>query len=60
PQIASKGKTHFMVEKKVLDGRTRTLISELDYEARIREVARLLAGKKVSQKAVAHAKEMLD
>jgi DNA repair protein RecN (Recombination protein N) len=59
PQIASKGKTHFMVEKQVLDGRARTVISELDYEERVREIARLLGGKKVSQKAVAHARELL-
>ncbi len=59
PQIASKGKTHFMVEKEVLDGRTRTVISELDHEERVREIARLLGGKKVSQKAVAHARELL-
>ncbi len=59
PQIASKGKTHFMVEKQVLDGRARTVISELDYEERVREITRLLGGKKVSQKAVAHARELL-
>jgi DNA repair protein RecN (Recombination protein N) len=59
PQIASKGKTHFMVEKQVLDGRARTVISELDHEERVREIARLLGGKKVSQKAVAHARELL-
>jgi DNA repair protein RecN (Recombination protein N) len=59
PQIASKGKTHFMVEKQVLDGRARTVISELDYEERVREIARLLGGKKVSQKAFAHARELL-
>ena len=60
PQIASKGMTHFMVEKQVVEGRTRTVISELDYEDRVREIARLLAGKKVSQKAVAHARELLE
>ena len=59
PQIASKGKTHFMVEKQVIDGRTGTVISELDHEARVMEIARLLGGKKVSQKAVAHARELL-
>jgi DNA repair protein RecN (Recombination protein N) len=59
PQIASKGKTHFMVEKQVLDGRTRTVISELGFEERVKEIARLLGGKKVSQKAVAHARELL-
>lgn len=59
PQIASKGMTHFMVEKQVVEGRTRTVISELGFEERVKEIARLLGGKKVSQKAVAHAKEML-
>jgi DNA repair protein RecN (Recombination protein N) len=59
PQIASKGKTHFMVEKRVVGGRTSTVISELDFEERVKEIARLLAGKKVSPKAVAHAKELL-
>jgi len=59
PQIASKGETHFMVEKQVVDGRTRTVISQLDYEERVKEIARLLGGKKVSQRAVAHARELL-
>ena len=59
PQIASKGMTHFMVEKQVVEGRTATVISELDYENRVKEIARLLGGKKVSQKAVAHARELL-
>jgi DNA repair protein RecN (Recombination protein N) len=59
PQIASKGMTHFMVEKQVVDGRTATVISELGFEERVKEIARLLGGKKVSQKAVAHARELL-
>ena len=59
PQIASKGMTHFMVEKQVVEGRTATVISELNHEDRVKEIARLLGGKKVSQKAVAHARELL-
>jgi DNA repair protein RecN (Recombination protein N) len=59
PQIASKGLTHFMVEKEVRDGRTATVISELGHEERVREIARLLGGKKVTPKAVAHARELL-
>jgi len=43
----------------VVEGRTATMISELDYEDRVKEIARLLGGKKVSQKAVAHARELL-
>jgi DNA repair protein RecN (Recombination protein N) len=59
PQIASKGTTHFRVQKTVEDRRTRTVIWELDAEQRVREIARLLGGKKISEQAVAHAREIL-
>jgi len=59
PQIASKGKSHFLVKKRVKDKRTQTVISELGPEERLNEIARLLGGKVISQQAVAHAKEML-
>lgn len=59
PQIACKGATHFAVRKRVVEGRTGTVISELGREERVEEIARLLGGKTVSRKAVAHAKEML-
>ncbi len=59
PQIASYGGTHFLVQKKVSGGRTRTSISLLDRENRVREIARLLGGKAESEKTVAHAREML-
>ena len=59
PQIASKGRTHFLVKKRVKDKRTQTIISELDAAARVKEIARLLGGKVVSPEALAHAKEMM-
>jgi DNA repair protein RecN (Recombination protein N) len=59
PQIASCGEMHFLVEKKVRKGRTRTLINPLDEERRIQEIARLLGGKTISEKTIAHAREML-
>jgi DNA repair protein RecN (Recombination protein N) len=59
PQIASCGKTHFLVEKRVSKGRTRALITSLDKESRISEIARLLGGRMISKKTLAHAREML-
>jgi DNA repair protein RecN (Recombination protein N) len=59
PQIASKGATHFLVRKRVVDGRTGTVISELKQEERVKEIARLLGGKTITQKAIAHAREIL-
>ena len=59
PQIASCGETHFLVEKRVSKGRTRTLITLLDEESRINEIARLLGGRIISEKTLEHAREML-
>ena len=59
PQIASVGERHFLVEKKVNKGRTRTLITALDSGRRVNEIARLLGGRVISEKTLAHAREML-
>jgi DNA repair protein RecN (Recombination protein N) len=59
PQIASKGKNHFLVKKGIKEGRTQTIISELDRDERVHEIARLMGGRKVTDQAIAHAKEML-
>lgn len=59
PQIASQGENHFLVKKAVSDGRTQTVISGLKPKERIQEIARLLGGKEITQRAVAHAREML-
>jgi len=59
PQLASCGETHFLVEKRVSKGRTRTLITSLDRKSRINEIARLLGGRVISEKTLAHAREML-
>ena len=60
PQIACKGDNHFRVTKKIVEKRTQTIISELDSEERVKEIARLLGGKVISKQALAHAKEMLE
>ncbi|MEI6563850.1 MAG: DNA repair protein RecN [bacterium] len=59
PQVAVYGKTHFAVGKEVVGGRTRTLISRLDQEARVEEVARMLGGRDLTSVTLKHAKEML-
>jgi DNA repair protein RecN (Recombination protein N) len=61
PQIASLGDTHFVVEKEVARGRTRTRIRRLDDEAeRAEAVARLLSGDVVSDAAMASARELIE
>jgi DNA repair protein RecN (Recombination protein N) len=59
PQIATQGQSHFLVSKGVINGRTQTNISELDHEERVQEVARLLGGRQITSRALAHAREML-
>jgi DNA repair protein RecN (Recombination protein N) len=59
PQIAAQGQTHFLVSKEIVDKRTQTVISELDDEMRVKEIARLLGGRVITPSAIAHAQEML-
>jgi len=59
PQIACQGETHFLVKKEIKNGRTGTTIAELSSEERVYEIARLLAGREVTPRAVAHAEDML-
>ena len=60
PQIASKGQAHFLVKKQVQGGRTQTTILELDRRGKIMEIARLLGGKEITQKAISRAEEMVN
>jgi DNA repair protein RecN (Recombination protein N) len=60
PQIASFGTTHFYVWKEDAAGHTRARIRRLDEPSeRVSEIARMLGGEKVTESAVAHARELL-
>ncbi len=60
PQIAAHADVHFLVEKKVDQGRTRTTIRRLDDEERIRELARMLAGDAPSEQTLSYARELVE
>jgi DNA repair protein RecN (Recombination protein N) len=59
PQIASKGKNHFMVYKCDLDNRTQTQIKLLQSDERVIEIARMLSGEQLSEAAINNAKNLL-
>lgn len=59
PQIAGRATTHFRIEKGVQAGRTHTEVVELEGEERVAEVARMLAGEKVGESALANARELI-
>lgn len=58
-QVASQGHCHLQVKKRAVAGKTRTALTPLSGENRVREVARMLGGLRVTQQALAHAREML-
>ena len=59
PQVAAVGNHHLLVKKSVKNKRTKTSVVLLDYDQRIQEIARMLAGSQVTALAVKHAEEML-
>jgi DNA repair protein RecN (Recombination protein N) len=59
PQVASHGDLHFKVSKRVDGGRTSVRVEALDAGKRIEEVARMLAGKEITDTSLSHARELI-
>lgn len=57
-QIAAMADAHFLIEKCVEDGRTKTSIRELGTEEIYTELARMLGGAEITTAVVENAKEM--
>lgn len=60
-QIAVSGDTHWLIEKKTENGKTKTSVCELtSLEDRKREIARIISGDNASETTLANAEEMLN
>ncbi len=59
-QIASKADCHLLIEKRTESERTFTHITELDYDGRKHELARIIDGSGESESSLAAAEEMLN
>lgn len=61
PQVACCGDVHFFIEKsgQKTDGVAAMTVTEMKSESRIKEVARLISGEKLSPTSIAHAKQLL-
>jgi DNA repair protein RecN (Recombination protein N) len=59
-QIASQADYHFKVYKEVSKNRTITKIKLLSRDERIKEIARMMSGKKISDLTLEHAAEMIE
>jgi len=59
PQIAAKGNNNYKVFKREVKGKTQTTIMPLSQEERIKEIAQLLSGNKVTTAAIEQAQELM-
>ncbi len=59
PQVASISDHHILISKEVKDGRTYSKAKELSIEEKIRQIAYLISGGKVTEKQLEYAKEMV-
>ncbi len=59
PQIARFADSHLLVQKDVVNERTRVGVAKLDRQARVEELARMLTGAEITTSARRHARELL-
>ncbi|QBP18631.1 DNA repair protein RecN [Acetilactobacillus jinshanensis] len=59
PQVAAMSDHHFLVKKHVSKNQTSTRLKRLSHQGKIDELARMLAGTKVTKLALEHASELL-
>ncbi|MEM6676585.1 MAG: DNA repair protein RecN [Pseudomonadota bacterium] len=59
PQVAAQRAVHFRIAKHVSEGVTRTEVTALSPEARLEELARMLAGEEITREALDAAAALL-
>ncbi|WP_137679428.1 DNA repair protein RecN [Aurantiacibacter suaedae] len=60
PQVAARGRTHYMIAKSSEGTVTRTSVMLLDAEGRQEEIARMLSGAEITAEARAQADRLLE
>ncbi|MFM1539505.1 DNA repair protein RecN, partial [Helcococcus bovis] len=58
-QIASKSDTHYLISKDIENDFTITSIEKLNYDGKVKEIARLISGIDITQNSIDAAKELL-
>lgn len=59
PHVASIADTQLYISKYEKDGRTFTKVEELGYNERVKQIAIMISGDKISESAINNAKELL-
>lgn len=58
-QIAVMGDNHLLIEKFIENDRTSTKVTQLDFDGRVNEIARIMNGENLTDTAIQNAKELL-
>ncbi|MCR5785795.1 MAG: DNA repair protein RecN [Eubacterium sp.] len=58
PQIASKADRHFMISKKVSEGKAVSGVEVLGFEDSVKELARMMGGEEITEALLKSAEEM--
>ncbi|MCY4232354.1 MAG: DNA repair protein RecN [Bacteroidetes bacterium] len=59
PQIAALAHAHYVVEKRVTDGRTKTMIRRLSHDESVEHLAKLIAGGEITETMRESARELM-
>lgn len=59
PQVAAKGRAHYVVKKESMGDKTVSSIHRVEGEDRVMEIARLLSGSDITPEAVANARTLI-
>jgi DNA repair protein RecN (Recombination protein N) len=59
PQVAAHGDHHYLIQKETVNDRVAMTVEELNKKERIKELARLISGEKITKTSLAHAEELL-
>jgi DNA repair protein RecN (Recombination protein N) len=60
PQVAACADQHLVVAKQLLGSQTLSRVGLVQGETRVNEIARMLAGERLSEASLAHARDMLN
>jgi DNA repair protein RecN (Recombination protein N) len=59
PQVAAMADTHLFISKTIKGGRTKTTVTPLDAEEKIKEIGRMISGVEITDLTKQHAEELL-
>ncbi|MBR3844386.1 MAG: DNA repair protein RecN, partial [Clostridia bacterium] len=59
-QIAAKAHSHYLIEKRLIDERANTVVTPIEGDARLQELARIIGGEQVTPASLQTARELIN